>query len=249
MIRCLLFLVVVAAPLLAQEPASADAVLKLLDARAAATKSWQANFAKVLTQGTNVIIQTGTVRIARLPNGTEKGRADFITQMLGRELNYRIIAGDDGLVWQLVSQGNRTGIYKLDLNRPIAGSTESPRSVNPINELNPASYLQKYRAQLDFALDAPQTFAGRRVLQLVGKPRASAGVSQLPFGLIRFWVGTEDGFLHRLALSNLRGVPMLVLELTGVRTNLALEDGLFIYAPPEGANVLDLNARLGSPTR
>ena len=245
MIRCLLSSIVAAVPLLAQEPASTDAVLRLLDARAAAAKSWQANFTKTLAQGTNVILQSGTVRIARLPDGNEKGRADFITQMLGRELNCRIIAGDDGVVWQLVSQGNRTGIFKLDLNRPIAGSAESPRSVNPINELNPASYLQKHRPQLDFTLDAPQTFAGRRVLQLVGKPRVTAGVSQLPFGSIRFWVGADDGFIHRMAITDLRGVPRLVLEFAGVRTNLALEDGLFIYEPPEGANVLDLNERLG----
>ncbi|MBI5396900.1 MAG: hypothetical protein HZA91_16515 [Verrucomicrobia bacterium] len=245
MIRCLLCLLAVAAPLQAQEPASADAVLKLHDTRTAGMKSWQANFAKAIAQGTNVIMQTGTVRLARLPDGGEKGRADFLMQVAGRELNYRIIAGDDGVVWQLVSQGNRTGIYKLDLNRPIEGSKESPRSVNPINELNPASHLQKYRGQLDFALEAPQTLAGRRLHQLAGKPKVAAGVSQLPFGSIRFWVGAEDGFIYRIAIADLRGAPMLVLELSGLKTNLNLEDGLFIYAPPEGANVLDLNARLG----
>ena len=245
MIRCLISLIAAAVPLLAQELTTADAVLKFHDARAADVKSWQGNFAKAVAQGTNVIMQSGTVRMARLPNSNEKGRADFVMQMAGRELNYRIIAGEDGVVWQLVSQGNRTGIYKLDLNQPIPGSTESPRSVNPINEVNPDSYLQKYRAQLDFGFDPPQTLAGRRVYQITGRPRVSAGVSQLPFGAIRFWIGADDGLIHRLAIADLRGVPAVVLEINGLRTNLALEDGLFIYAPPEGANIQDLNARLG----
>lgn len=245
MIRYLTGLIAAAAPLLAQELTTADAVLKFHDARAAEVKSWQGNFSKATAQGTNVVMQSGTVRMARLPNGNEKGRADFVMQMGGRELNYRIIADEEGIVWQIVNQGNRTGIYKLDLNKPIAGSTDSPRSVNPINEVNPSSYLQKNRAHLDFTLDAPQTLGGRRVYQITGRPRVSAVVAQLPFGAIRFWIGADDGLIHRLAIADLRGVPAVVLEMSGLKTNLPLEDGLFIYAPPEGANVQDLNARLG----
>lgn len=249
MIRYLIGLIAVAAPLLAQELATADAVLKLHDARMTEVKSWQANFAKAVAVGTNVVMQSGTIRMARLPDGSEKGRADFVMQQAGHELNFKVIAGDDGVVWQIMSERNRTGIFKLDLNRPITGSKEGPRGINPINEFNPRTYLQKFRAQLDFVFDPPQTLGGRRVYQVTGRPRVAAGVAQPPFGAIRFWIGTEDGLIHRLVIADMRGSPAQVFELSGLRTNLTLEDGHFIYAPPEGANVQDLNERLGQRPR
>lgn len=245
MIRYLIGLIAAAAPLLAQELTTADAVLKFHETRVAEVKSWQANFSKAVAVGTNIIMQSGTIRMARLPDGNEKGRADFLMQQGGHELNYKVIAGDDGVVWQIMSEGKRTGIFKLDLNRPIAGSKEGPRTINPINEFNPRTYMARFHAQLDFGFDPPQAIGGRRVYQITGRPRVAAGVSQLPFGAIRFWIGAEDGFIHRMAIADMRGAPVQVLELNGLRTNLTLEDGHFIYAPPEGANVQDLNERLG----
>ena len=239
MFRWLCFLVT-ATPLLAQGLATPEAVLKFYDERAGTVKSWQANFMKMVAQGTNTVTQGGTVRFIRTPNGVEKARADFLMQMRGRELNYRIISGADNVVWQLISVGQQQAIYKLDLNKPIAGSKEDPRKHNPINEVNPIAVFEQYRARLDFSLDVPKEIGGRRFYQLVGRPK-SAG----PLGSVRAWIGQEDGLLYRVVLSDLRGMPSLAVDLSGVRLNLELDDALFTFTPPEGANIQDLNVRLG----
>jgi outer membrane lipoprotein-sorting protein len=245
MIRRWIALCAAAAPLWGADVATPDAILKFHDASMAAVKSWQANFIRNVLQGTNIVSQSGTVRYLRLPNGVECGRADFVMQIVKRELNHRIIAGPDGIVWQVVNVGERTGIYKLDLNRPITGSTEDPRKLNPVNEVNPVAILGRYRPQLDFTTEPVVELGGRRHYPLVGRPKANLPPGALPLGAMRFWIGAADGFPHRVAFYDLAGNPVQAMDLSALRLNIALEDGLFSYTPPEGANIQDLNARLG----
>jgi len=258
-IRLILAFIIAAAPSLAQTPAAkpqalpdADVVLKFHDTRLAAVKSWQANFIKNISEGAITIVQSGTVRFVRQPAvgpaqpAVEKGRADFMMQVKGRDLGYTIVSGADNVAWQIVSQGNLRGIYKLDMNRPIAGSQEDPRALNPINEVNPLALLQKFRARLGFATESVQETGGRRFCRLVGKPKAAPMPGDVQIGALQAWIGLDDGFLHRVVVNDLRGNPALVIELSGVRLNVSLEDALFAFTPPPNANVQDLNARLGN---
>ena len=186
-----------AVPLFAQAPGTpsvlpaAEAVLKFHDAQLAGVKSWQANFIKNISQGPLMIVQNGTVRFVRPPAAgartaaVEKGRADFLMQVKGRELNYTIVSGPDNIAWQIVSQGNLRGIYKLDMSRPIAGSKEDPRGLNPINEVSPLALLQKFRPYLDFTTDGVQELAGRKLLRHIGKPKDSVPANQLPLGALQ----------------------------------------------------------------
>jgi outer membrane lipoprotein-sorting protein len=244
-IRYIFALAIAAAPLLAQTPVlpSPDAVLKFHDTRLAAVKSWQANFIKNITEGPLSIVQSGTLRFVRQP--AEKGRADFIMQVKGRDLGYTIVSGADNIAWQIVSQGNLRGIYKLDMNRPIAGSKEDPRGLNPINEVNPLALLQKLRARLGFVTEGAQELGGRRLCRLVGKPKAAAAPGEVQIGSMQLWIGLDDGFLHRIVVNDLRGNPALAIDLSSVRLNPPLDDALFAFAPPPNANIQDLNARLG----
>ena len=248
---------IAAAPLLAQTTAApqvlpaADAVLKFHDAQLAGVKSWQANFIKNISQGPLIIVQSGTVRFVRQSAAgakapaVEKGRADFIMQVKSRDLNYTIVSGPDNIAWQIVSQGSLRGIYKLDMNRPIAGSGEDPRNLNPINEVSPLALLQKFRPYLDFTTDGVQELGGRKLLRLVGKPKASTPAGQLPFSALHVWIGADDGFPHRAMIADLRGNPMQAIDLSALRLNLPLDDALFVFTPPPNANIQDLNARLG----
>ncbi|MBI5688142.1 MAG: hypothetical protein HZC54_23970 [Verrucomicrobia bacterium] len=258
MIRHLVALIVAAAPLLAQTPdakpalPAADVVLKFHDTRLAAVKSWQANFIKNIREGSISIVQSGTVRFVRQPASgpgqpaVEKGRADFMMQVKGRDLGQTIVVGVDNIAWQIVSQGNLRGIYKLDMNRPIAGSKEDPRGLNPINEVNPPALLQKFRAQLGFATEGVQELGGHRLCRLIGRPKAAATPGDVQIGSLQVWIGLDDGFLHRVIVNDLRGNPALAIDLSAVRLNLPLDDALFLFTPPPNANIQDLNARLGS---
>ncbi|MCX6907959.1 MAG: hypothetical protein NTY01_07950 [Verrucomicrobia bacterium] len=259
MIRFILALIAAAAPLLAQTPAAkppplpaADAVLKFHDARLAVVKSWQANFIKNISEGSVSIVQSGTVRFIRQPASgpnqpaVEKGRADFIAQIKGRDLSQTIVSGADNIAWQIVSQGNLRGIYKLDMNRPIAGSKEDSRGLNPINEVNPLALLQKFRPRLGFVTEGVQELGGRRLCRLVGKPKAAAMPGDVQISALQAWIGFDDGFLHRIVINDLRGNPALAIDLSSVRLNLPLDEALFVFAPPPNANIQDLNARLGS---
>ncbi|MCX7825308.1 MAG: hypothetical protein N2689_07095, partial [Verrucomicrobiae bacterium] len=221
-----------------------DAVLRLLDARVLSLKSWQANFTKLAMEGTNAITQSGTVRFARQPTGpgqlaVEKGRADFLMQMKGREMNYCIVSGADSIVWQVISDGNARQILRFDLNRPIPRVTQNLRTLNPINAVNPLSLLQQIRGHFDFTLQGIEELGGRRFYQLAGKLKPGV---QSPVSLARLRIGMEDSFLHRIILCDAHGNPALDMNLAGVRFNLDLEDALFVYAPPAGANVIDFNA-------
>ena len=259
MIRFILVLIAAAAPLLAQTPAAkppplpaADAVLKFHDARLAAVKSWQANFIKNISEGSVSIVQSGTVRFIRQPASgpnqpaVEKGRADFMMQVKSRELGYTIVSGADNVAWQIVSQGNLRGIYKLDMNRPIAGSKEDTRSLNPINEVNPLSLLQKFRPRLGFVTEGVQELGGRRLCRLIGKPKAAAMPGDVQISALQAWIGFDDGFLHRIVINDLRGNPALAIDLSSVRLNLPLDEALFVFTPPPNANIQNLNARLGT---
>ncbi|MFA6563182.1 MAG: hypothetical protein WCV00_14825 [Verrucomicrobiia bacterium] len=258
MIRYLLALIVAAAPLLAQTPGAkpalptADVVLKYHDTRLAAVKSWQANFIKNISEGSITIVQSGSVRFVRQPAtgpsqpASEKGRADFMMQVKGRDLGYTIVSGADNIAWQIVSQGNLRGIYKLDMNRPIAGSKEDTRSLNPINEVNPLALLQKFRPQLGFITEGVQELGSRQLYRLAGKPKVAAMPGQVQIGSLQAWIALDDGFLHRITINDLRGNAVLTIDLSAVRFNLPLDDALFLFTPPPNANIQDLNARLGS---
>jgi outer membrane lipoprotein-sorting protein len=248
---------VAAAPMGAQTPAAppalppADTVLKYHDTRLAGVKSWQANFIKNISQGPLIIVQSGTVRFTRQPAAgvkgpaVERGRADFMMQVKGRDLNYTIVSGADNVAWQIVSQGNLRGIYKLDMNQPIAGLKEDPRNLNPINEVSPLALLQKFRLYLDFTTDGVQELGGRQLYRLVGKPKASAPANQLPLGALQVWIGADDGFPHRAMVADTKGAPVQAIDLSAVRLNPQLDDALFVFTPPPNANIQDLNARLG----
>ncbi len=256
-IRFFLPAIIAAAPLFAQTPGAppvlpaADVVLKYHDTRLASVKSWQANFIKNISEGALTVVQSGTVRFVR-PSAAgantpavEKGRADFLMQVKGHELSYTIVSGADNVAWQIVSQGNLRGIYKLDMSRPIAGSKEDPRGLNPINEVSPLAILQKFRLYLDFTTDGVQELGGRQLYRLIGKPKASAPAGQLPLGALQVWIGADDGFPHRVVVADSRGNPVQTIDLSGVRLNPPLDDALFVFTPPPNANIQDLNARLG----
>lgn len=257
MIRYLLLSIIAVAPLLAQTPdakpalPAADVVLKYHDTRLAAVKSWQANFIKNISEGLLTVVQSGTVRFVRQPAGSpgqpavEKGRADFMMQIKGRDLGQTIISGADGVAWQIVSQDKLRGLYKLDMNRPIAGSKEDPHNLNPINEVNPLALLQKFRARLGFVTEGVQELGGRQFYRLVGKPKAAAMPGDVQISALQVWISSDDGFVHRIVVNDLRGNPALAMDLSAVRLNLQLDDALFVFTPPPNANVLDLNARLG----
>jgi outer membrane lipoprotein-sorting protein len=257
--RHILAFILAAAPLLAQTPAAkpsalpaADIILKFHDTRLAAVKSWQANFIKNISEGAITIVQSGSVRFVRQPAtasgqpAVEKGRADFMMQVKGRDLGQTIVFGADNIAWQIVSQGSLRGIYKLDMNRPIAGSKEDPRGLNPINEVNPLALLQKFRARLAFVTEGVQELGGRRLCRLVGKPKTAPIPGDVQIGALQAWFGFDDGFLHRIVINDLQGNPALAIDLSSVRLNLPLDDALFVFAPPPNANIQDLNARLGS---
>jgi len=177
---------------------------------------------------------------------SEKGRADFMMQVKGRDLGYTIVSGADNIAWQIVSQGNLRGIYKLDMNRPIAGSKEDTRSLNPINEVNPLALLQKFRPQLGFVTEGVQELGSRQLYRLIGKPKVAAMPGQVQIGSLQAWIALDDGFLHRITINDLRGNAVLTIDLSAVRFNLPLDDTLFVFTPPPNANIQDLNARLGS---
>ena len=63
--------------------------------------------------------------------------------------------------------------------------------------------LQKFRPYLEFTTEGTQELGGRRLYRLVGKPKASQTGGPSPIGSLQVWIGADDGFLHRIVVSDL----------------------------------------------
>lgn len=59
---------------------------------------------------------------------------------------------------------------------------------------------------------------------------------------VRFWIGVNSGFQHRLRIYDKMGDVVASLECRSVELDAHLPDARFAFAPPAGVEVIDMNA-------
>jgi outer membrane lipoprotein-sorting protein len=140
-----------------------------------------------------------------------------------------LMVHDGEFIWNEMKMMGRVMVMKM---KPNPGA----------NKNDPSSFQDQY----DLKYVGDEDFDGQKMWVLEGTPKAgtaaaapSGPAGQQP-GKIRISVGQKDNFPHRWILYAKDGTEMAETQITNVKLNPKLDDALFKYTPPAGAQVMDM---------
>jgi outer membrane lipoprotein carrier protein len=95
-------------------------------------------------------------------------------------------------------------------------------------------FLSNANQRFQVVKTGTETVAGRQTHALTLTPRSAS-----PYRKVRLWVDTTDNLVRRFEITE-QNESVRTLELTDLRPNMTLEDDIFRWSPPAGAQVYDV---------
>lgn len=95
-------------------------------------------------------------------------------------------------------------------------------------------FLSDANRRFDVVRTGGETIGGRQTHALTLTPRQSS-----PYREVRLWVDAEDHLVRRFEITE-RNESVRTLEMSDLRPNAALDDDVFRWSPPAGAQVYDI---------
>jgi len=186
--------------------------------------------------------------------GTSQGKGDAYrselhTKILGNTTTTRSIRQPDGVQWKLSRTGD--GPWKIERQpapgMPAVGAEESGQEM-----LEQGGFADAFDSALDndevtyvgqdtwngepvFVFSRPVSEEAKRKIGENPIARRMAKLDKVVSSFAR-----SDGFPREIRLVLENGKNLSTIEFTGVQINVPLDDNLFQYGPPEGAEVKEL---------
>jgi len=132
-----------------------------------------------------------------------------------------VLVADGRYFWMYYPSSDRTQVIRSKLSGG-AGQVDFQRE-----------FLHDAQARYQVSMGAQEAVGGGAADVLTLTPKA-----QSPYKEIRIWVSRSDALVRRFEMTEQNG-SVRRIELSDVRRNLPLEDAIFRFTPPEGAQVFD----------
>ncbi len=173
-------------------------------------------------------------------------RSDIRTSTPVGEQQSLSVLGKDGILWQENNILGQKQIMKFDINAlPAAMNMQGSAGV-----MLDRKKLDSMLGGWDMKLRDNQDLDGTPVYVIEASIKSDTNDPQLKkmaetFGKMLLYLGKKDVFMHRLEMFAPDGeTPVITTEIRNIKFDMPLPDALFIYTPPEGANVMDMTDML-----
>lgn len=191
----------------------ASTILARVEKTYAATRSMQASFVQELT-----VPLLGSTQKSR---GTLYQRQPDRFAMKFSDPAGDVLVADGSFFWMYYPSSDRTQVIRSKLAAG-AGQVDFQKE-----------FLHDAEARYRVSVGAQEAVGGGAADVLTLTPKA-----QSPYKEIRIWVSRSDALVRRFEMTEQNG-SLRRIELSNVRRNLPLEDAIFRFTPPEGAQVFD----------
>ncbi|MCE5249027.1 outer membrane lipoprotein carrier protein LolA [bacterium] len=202
-----------------------------LEAKAKTITSYQADMAMTIDMMGQKMVSTGICyfkkpRLSRIENDMDMGTMKM----------KQIIVSDGKMLW--TSQPAMKMVAKIDLEKVTAAVGEDAASDKAAGDV--AEPFKSFdRASITFV--RKDKVGGKDVYVFRGNPQMK-NMEKMPVKIskIESWVGVEDGLVRKMVMIGEDDKEMMSQTYTNVKINVAIDPAIFVFTPPEGAQIMDM---------
>lgn len=231
----------------AAPPQTYEEVLKSVVEASASIKTWSADVEMRMKMGGVEIHSNG-----EMFGSGNRVVSDLAMEIMGQLIEVKSVLGDDGIQWTETKSMGNTQIIKLDMNvldEPNDGSSPTPGGSGQSKTQDPSKMFEELGKIYDMTLMGNEVVDGVDAYVFEGTIKEEAKNKLDPSGnmetmgmapsKIRVVLGAKDGFIRQLNQINSEGVSYMSMTYSAIQVNPPIDDSVFRYTPPEGANVID----------
>lgn len=187
----------------------------------------------------------------------EQTFSEMIVNMFGQRMGVKSVVDSDGTIWtEMNGIGMPAIVMKIDdemagmmsgmMSGPMPSLTFMPGH-NMAEYADVAGYLKKAREQYDFVVSEAENATGEPIYVISGAVDEDVQNEMTAFedmGLltsqVELKVGKADGTIRELTMKNKAGEELVKATFIETKLGGEVDDDLFVYTPPEGAQVMDV---------
>lgn len=228
----------------AAPPTTYEEILESIAEATASVKTWSADVEMQMNMGGMKINSTG-----EMFGAGDRVVSDLAMEIGGQLIEVKSVLGDDGIQWTETKAMGQTQIIKLDMST-FDGSEEGSSTMSggpgQGSAQDPSKMFEQLGKIYDMTLIGNEVMDGTDTYIVEGTVKEEAlkdldpsGAAGMTPSKIRVALGTEDGFIRKLEQINANGKSFLTMTFSTIKINPPIDDSVFRYTPPEGANVID----------
>lgn len=170
---------------------------------------------------------------------TRQSFTEFTMKMKGRR-------GEQTMTVKTVNDGQ----YVWQEMRPSAPAAVRVMKMKPeqmTSEFDPLKQTEELNTGFDLKVTAEDSIDGQKMYVLEGgfrpeflKQHPEAAREAKAFSKVSIFVGQDDHLIHRVVALSPKGEVVGVMDLSNIKLNEKTDPDLFSYAPPPGAQFMDM---------
>ncbi|MCH7909263.1 MAG: hypothetical protein IIB38_06555 [Candidatus Hydrogenedentes bacterium] len=230
-------------------PTTYEEVLRLVEEATASVKSWSADIETKMTMGGVEIKSRGETM-----GSGDRIMSDLAMEVMGQLMQVKSVLGADGIHWTETKAMGQIQVFKLDMNVLGGSNGDSPSTPGRPGAgqgaaQDPSKMFENLGQMYDMTLTGNEVMDGTDTYLLEGtikdelKDRVDPSGNMANMGMspnkIRVAVGVDDGFVRKFEQINTADVAFMSMTFTGIEINPSIDDSVFQYTAPQGANVID----------
>lgn len=192
-------------------------------------------------------------------------RSEMDMDMMGQSMKMVSIMDADGIVWTEMNMMGHVQVMKMDMSKlgEMAGDMGMPGIPvfgTQTGSPDPRKLVEQFEAMYDLEYAGTDTADGHEVyviggglsqnvreqLESLNGDGEEENFPMMDFtnmmDSVRLTFSTEDGFPRQLRILGSDGTVFMEQTYRDVSLNEPVEDTMFAYSPPEGADVMDLTS-------
>ncbi|MCH7958782.1 MAG: hypothetical protein IID08_01535 [Candidatus Hydrogenedentes bacterium] len=226
-------------------PTTYEEALKLIEEATASVKSWSADIETKITMGGMEIKSRGETM-----GSGNRIMSDLAMEVMGQLMQVKSVLGADGIQWTETKMMGQVQVFKLDMSIFDGSKGNSPSTPGgPGAAQDPSKMLGNLGKMYDMTLTGNEVMDGTDTYLLEGtikdefKNQIDPSGNMASMGMspneIRVAVGTEDGVVRKFEQINTADVTVMSMTFTNMKINPSIDDSVFEYTAPQGADVID----------
>jgi outer membrane lipoprotein-sorting protein len=159
-------------------------------------------------------------------------------------INMDVKAMGADMKMNMVSDGKNMWIHMIMQGQNIVmkGSVEQMKKMGGGGSQNPLEQIKQLEKEFDFKAVKEEQVGGRAAYVLEGGVKENAEIKKQAPNVksARIFVDKQDWMVRKTEVLDDQGKSAMVIELANLKTNIKIDEALFTFTPPEGAQVMDM---------
>ncbi len=246
-----------------KEPKTTEEVLKDIGDKAAKINTYSADFDMAMNMGALDMKFGGNMQ------GKEKLMAMTLNmEMMNQNVAMKMVTDQTGITWMEMDMMELKQVMKMDMAQAQAMQEEMipgmPTGFGGMGGLrgDPRSFADQFSKTFDMTYTGKEKLEDEDVYVLTGKLKeelkatlsdnpSAVGAATMGMDLgsmmdtARMKIGVKDGFPRSAEMLDKDGKAWMTQTYKNVKLDVPIDDALFAYTPPDGAQVMDMSEVAG----